>query len=214
MDELDRLRGMLEAEGAGPEETDAVTREIRRRESVTNHRPETLESRSTTDREIPRQAAVVDGYRETNTKQRNAQMEHVGVALRFVAFLIDGTIFFALGFVLALMTGATSSASTDGTHTVGFHLAGGGFLVWALISLAYYVSCETVLGGTLGKLALGLRVVDGEGDPITWGATVVRNLLRIVDGLFFYLIGAIAVWSSPTRQRLGDRAAHTYVVRP
>jgi hypothetical protein len=33
-EELDRLRGMLAAEGAGPEETDAVAREIRRRESA------------------------------------------------------------------------------------------------------------------------------------------------------------------------------------
>ncbi len=145
---------------------------------------------------------------------RIADMEHVGVALRFVAVLIDGAIFFVLGFVLALMTDGTSSTSANGTHTVGFHLGGGSFLVWALLSLAYYVSCETLLGGTLGKLALGLRVVDEDGDPISWAAALIRNLLRLVDGLFFYLIGAIAVWSSPERQRLGDRAAHTYVVRP
>jgi len=140
-------------------------------------------------------------------------MEHAGVALRFVAVLIDGAIFFVLALVLALITGTTSSTSANGMHTVGFHLGGGAFLVWALLAFAYYVGLETLLGGTFGKMALGLRVVDEDGDPISWGAAVVRNLLRLVDGLFFYLIGAIAVWSSPQRQRLGDRAAHTYVVR-
>jgi uncharacterized RDD family membrane protein YckC len=214
MDELDRLRGMLAAEGAGAEEIDAVTREIRRRAPAAHPSPEGFAGSGSTHWTIPGEGALVDGYAETNKRQGIAEMEHVGVALRFVALLIDGAVFFVLGFVIALMSGGTSSASTVGTQTAGFHLAGGSFLVWCLISLAYYISCETLLGGTLGKLALGLRVVDEEGGQIKWGASVVRNLLRIVDGLFFYLIGAVAVWSSPARQRLGDRAAHTYVVRP
>jgi hypothetical protein len=37
-------------------------------------------------------------------------------------------------------------------------------------------------------------------------------LLRIVDALLFYLVAAIAVWSSPKRQRIGDHAAATVVV--
>jgi hypothetical protein len=37
-------------------------------------------------------------------------------------------------------------------------------------------------------------------------------LLRIVDAFLFYLVAAIAVWSSPKRQRIGDRAAATVVV--
>ena len=140
-------------------------------------------------------------------------MEHAGVALRFVAVLIDGVIFFVLGVVLALFAGGASSTSTGDTHAVGFHLGSGGFLIWALLSLGYYVLCEALIGGTLGKLAVGLRVVDEDGGEITLGSALIRNLMRIVDGLFFYLVGAIAIWSSAERQRFGDRAAHTYVVR-
>jgi uncharacterized RDD family membrane protein YckC len=198
-DELNGLRVLLATEDAGPEETDAVAREIGRRESIADPRPETLASADTTKRAIPLAHALVAQPFETSAR-RIAEMEHVGVAPRFVAFAIDGAVFFALAFIVALMTGATSS--------------GGSSLFWALVFLVYYISLETLLGGTLGKLALGLRVVDEKGDSIKWGAAVVRNLLRAVDGLFFYLIGAIAVWSSPARQRLGDRAAHTYVVRP
>jgi uncharacterized RDD family membrane protein YckC len=46
-----------------------------------------------------------------------------------------------------------------------------------------------------------------------WQASIIRNLLRIVDGFFFYLVGAIVVWVSKGRQRLGDMAAHTLVVK-
>ena len=198
-DDLNALHAMLAAEGAGPEETDAVAHEIARRVSVAEQTATAERVRSAKDQLIPFEHSLVAAPRETGPK-RNGEMEHVGVAPRFIALAIDGGVFFLLGFVLAVMTGAGAGD--------------GGVFSWALVSLVYYVSCETLLGGTLGKLALGLRVVDENGDSITWGAALVRNLLRILDGLFFYLIGAIAVWSSPLRQRLGDRAAHTYVVRP
>ena len=55
--------------------------------------------------------------------------------------------------------------------------------------------------------------MDEGGGHVGFGAAVVRNLLRLVDGLFFYLVGALFAFSSPRAQRLGDRAAHTVVVR-
>lgn len=60
---------------------------------------------------------------------------------------------------------------------------------------------------------LGLRVVKTDGSPLGWSQAVIRNLLRVIDGLFSYLVGAILIWDSPLRQRLGDRAAKTVVVR-
>jgi uncharacterized RDD family membrane protein YckC len=69
------------------------------------------------------------------------------------------------------------------------------------------------MGGTLGKMALGMKVVKEDGAKLDWGASLIRNILRIVDGFFFYLVGAIVVWTSKKRQRLGDMVAHTLVVR-
>jgi uncharacterized RDD family membrane protein YckC len=66
---------------------------------------------------------------------------------------------------------------------------------------------------TVGKRIVGIDVVDEDGDQLGFGAAVMRNILRLVDGLFFYLIGAIFAFSSPRGQRLGDRGAHTLVVR-
>jgi len=72
---------------------------------------------------------------------------------------------------------------------------------------------EATQGATLGKRILGLRVVKIDGSPIGWSESIIRNLLRIIDGLFAYLVGAILIWTSPQRQRLGDRVAKTVVVR-
>ena len=81
------------------------------------------------------------------------------------------------------------------------------------MALAYYVVMEKTSGATLGKMAMKLKVVRQDGSAIDWQASVVRNLLRLIDGFFFYLVGAIVVWVSKSKQRLGDMAAHTIVVR-
>ncbi len=90
---------------------------------------------------------------------------------------------------------------------------GGGFFGLVGVWLVYYAVMEATLGATVGKMALGVRVVMEDGSKCTWQGAIVRNLLRIIDGLFLYLVGAILVWSSKTRQRLGDRAGNTVVIR-
>jgi uncharacterized RDD family membrane protein YckC len=63
-------------------------------------------------------------------------------------------------------------------------------------------------------MLLGIRVATVDGSRISWGASIIRNILRIIDALpFFYLLGAILIWTSPQKQRLGDRVAKTVVVR-
>ncbi len=132
-------------------------------------------------------------------------MTYVGVGLRFVAVIIDSIIFIILGWVLALFFGGASAT--------GFQLNGGPAILLFVIGFAYFIVLEAVAGGTLGKLVIGIRVYTVDGQPISWGASIIRNLLRIVDGLFFYLVGAILVWTSDKKQRLGDRAAKTVVAK-
>jgi uncharacterized RDD family membrane protein YckC len=62
-------------------------------------------------------------------------------------------------------------------------------------------------------MALNIKVVrEADGKPIDYSEAAVRTVLRIIDGLFDYLLGAIFIWTSDQNQRLGDRAAHTVVV--
>jgi len=58
-----------------------------------------------------------------------------------------------------------------------------------------------------------LRVVQDDGTPIGWSASLLRNLLRFVDMLpFGYFLGAISCLQHPTFKRLGDLAAGTLVI--
>lgn len=126
------------------------------------------------------------------------QLQYVSVGPRFLAVLIDGLI---VGVVFSLLSFLFRGAPG----------AVGGFA--GLLTILYFIVLEATRGATLGKMALGLRVVKLDGSPISWQESIIRNLLRVVDGLFAYLVGAILVWTSPLRQRLGDRVAGTVVVR-
>jgi uncharacterized RDD family membrane protein YckC len=131
-------------------------------------------------------------------------MEPIGVGRRAVAIIIDSILLMIVFWVIALMTG--------GTTPEGFSLTGAPALLSFLIGFAYFVVMEKTSGATLGKRAMGLKVVKEGGEPLDWQASIIRNILRIVDGFFFYLVGAIVVWVSKKKQRLGDMAAHTLVV--
>lgn len=78
----------------------------------------------------------------------------------------------------------------------------------------YFWGTETIWAQTLGKRALGIRVVGVGGSKVTAGATFVRTILRIVDFLpAFYIVGFVAVLATGSRrQRVGDLAAKTRVV--
>lgn len=132
-------------------------------------------------------------------------MEAIGVGRRAVAVIIDSILLFIVGYLIAAVSGQTTAG--------GFHIEGAPFFVWVLVGLAYYVVMEAVSGATLGKRAMRLKVVKRDGSALDWQASIVRNVMRLIDGLFFYLVGAIVVWASKSRQRLGDMAAGTLVVR-
>jgi uncharacterized RDD family membrane protein YckC len=140
--------------------------------------------------------------------------ENAGIALRFVAVLLDAVIIFLpLGIVVGLMTGGGYTESGDSYANAGINVGGNAFWLLVALGVGYYVVCEAATGATLGKRLVGIRVVAEDGEPVTLGAAVVRNLLRIVDALFFYLVGFLFAVTSSRGQRLGDRAAHTVVVR-
>jgi uncharacterized RDD family membrane protein YckC len=84
-----------------------------------------------------------------------------------------------------------------------------------VISLAYMMAAEWLWRGqTVGKRLLRLRVVDAAGLRLETSQVIVRNLMRLVDILpAFYLLGGITCVVSRHRQRLGDLAAGTVVIR-
>jgi uncharacterized RDD family membrane protein YckC len=80
-----------------------------------------------------------------------------------------------------------------------------------LIAFLYLWLLEASLGSTLGKAIMGIGVVNNS-NRSAMAASAIRNLLRIVDGIGFYLLGALVASCSKFRRRLGDFCAGTYVV--
>jgi uncharacterized RDD family membrane protein YckC len=77
----------------------------------------------------------------------------------------------------------------------------------------YFALCEWRWGQTIGKNAAGIEVRDASGDGrdrLTFGQASIRNLLRLVD---FFAIGELMILTTSRKQRLGDKAAKTVVMR-
>ena len=147
-------------------------------------------------------------------RARRSSMENAGVPLRFVAVLLDAVIvLLPIGIIVGLLSGGGYTETGNGYAHAGIDVSGKAAWLFLLFGLGYYVLCEAATGATLGKRIVGIHVVGEDGKHLTFGAAVVRNLLRLVDCLFFYLVGAIFALTSQQGQRLGDRAAHTLVVR-
>ena len=131
---------------------------------------------------------------------------------RVVATIIDGLIFGVAYWVLAVAFGdirAEGEAANFVSNLPGWVDVGYGLLV-----IGYYVLLEGYLGQTVGKMVVGIRVVsEATGATPGIGPAAIRTVLRLVDGLFSYLVAFVTVLASAKRQRLGDMAAHTLVIR-
>jgi uncharacterized RDD family membrane protein YckC len=126
------------------------------------------------------------------------------VGKRVLGAIIDIIVLFIVMIIFSFLFGAAEGSS--------FAVSGFAAFIMYLIWFAYFVVLEVTTGKTIGKYAVKTRVVNESGGQISWGASIVRNLLRIIDGFFFYLVGFIIALASKENQRLGDMVSKTYVV--
>jgi uncharacterized RDD family membrane protein YckC len=137
--------------------------------------------------------------------------DYNAVGLRILAGLID----FIPLVVLFLFMAATIGdfGNTGPNESFEVRLENEHFLLYLLIVYVYYIAFEAATASTPGKMLMGLKVVKVNGEPYTVGAVLLRNLLRLIDGFLFYLVAIISIAVTRKRQRLGDLAARTLVVR-
>jgi uncharacterized RDD family membrane protein YckC len=146
-----------------------------------------------------------------------ATSPYQGVAIRFVAILIDTIIILIIAGILSAPFNAFAFITNSASGTVTFSLASA---LDGLVSLAVFILYFTLLEGrygqTVGKMAVKIKVVrEADGAPIDYSQAAVRTILRFLDGIPYiipYLLGAALIWSSEEKQRLGDLVAHTVVV--
>ena len=93
-----------------------------------------------------------------------------------------------------------------------------GFLVFTVVGLVatfvYGFLLEGLYGYTPRKYLLGLVVIKPDGSNCTIGASILRNLLWVVDALpTFNLVAMISILLTDDNQRVGDLVADTAVVK-
>ncbi len=150
-------------------------------------------------------------------------MEYARRFHRFLAFVIDAIVLLV---VVAVLNGIglidTISFDESGVSTVDG-------VVQAAVAFGYYFLLTAVFGATLGKMALGMRVVDENGNKAGMVPVLVREAIaRALGAMITALVGAsigdlvglavgviiiILILFDEKRQGLHDKVAKTFVVR-
>lgn len=160
---------------------------------------------------------MAQGIEQLNTTIRVVTPENIafeyriaGPSRRFLAYLIDLMLRCFIFFACSILVGwAFGILGLWGFGAALF------VVLWFLFDWFYGGILETFWNGqTVGKKAMGLRVLTAEGQPINGMQAVMRNILRAVDGLppATFLVGILVSTMNSRFQRLGDLACGTMVV--
>ena len=131
---------------------------------------------------------------------------------RLVARIVDG-ILLAIGFLIVIVAfaavGSATSDAAGGLVVIAYFLAIAGVI-------AYEVGLTATRGQTVGKMAMGIRVVDiATGQPPGWGPSFVRWVIPAVISIVPLggLVDAAWLLWDQNRQCLHDKPAKTLVIR-
>ncbi len=165
------------------------------------------------------------------------------VGKRIGAWLIDLVIYLAIGTAIGLALGGSASDSKtrgesrraaqqycDGQKDEGatvcfvteegngdyqgttFEVGASSF--WLPVHFVAYAVIQGITGASIGKLAVGLRVVTADGRRCGIGRSFLRTVLWVVDAVTcaIPILGGILLLSTKGHRRVGDMAAKTFVV--
>ena len=145
---------------------------------------------------------------------------------RFFAAILD-LIVMVIIFVILGIAGVVEAADPEEDFNVVSSV------VSAIIVLIYYVGLTATLGQTLGKMALGIKVVNVDGEKPGFGAVLTREVIvRVLGTVLAVVLGPVIdpglgsaiggvvaliaiIWLlfDSRRQGLHDRVAKTFIVK-
>jgi uncharacterized RDD family membrane protein YckC len=129
---------------------------------------------------------------------------------RIAATAVDGLF---IGSLYGVMAAFVGTVTDRGEFFWTASMPAAANVAYGVLVVAYYLVLEGFRGQTLGKMLVGVRVVDARtGDRPRFRAVAIRTALRVVDGIATYLVAFLTVLLTARRQRLGDLAAGTLVV--
>jgi uncharacterized RDD family membrane protein YckC len=139
-----------------------------------------------------------------------------GFWVRFIAAIIDGIVVQAVvmpvAFVVGLVIGVAGAALNSGQGPNMAAIAIGG--VFGLFASWLYEAFmeSSARQATLGKMALGMRVTDLQGNRISFAQATARHFCKYISAMIL-MIGYIIAGFTERKQALHDMIAGTLVRR-
>lgn len=160
---------------------------------------------------------VVQQMREGVAPQIAGSMQFAGFWIRVVAYIIDYLVMMIPNFAIQLLMGVGFSATQSPIKPGEISPAQIGMMLGAMgIAMTITVGYKGVMvgkyGATLGKMAVGLRVVNDDGTKVGMGKAIGRVFAEMLSGLTCG-IGYIITAFDAEKRSLHDHVCSTRVVR-
>ena len=142
--------------------------------------------------------------------------EYASTARKLVAFLIDMTLMMILsGVFLVILIFITLTVPVSSIFSL--ELISGTWILITSMMIFFYLVLMEKSGKTMGKIAMGLKVVGEDTQkPINYRQSILRNLFLVADMIPFILpglLGLLVSLKSDKKQRIGDMVAGTIVIK-
>jgi len=155
-------------------------------------------------------------------------MNYAGFWSRFGAYLIDAIVVWIMAFIILIVTiGPTSLAmlsTLSQSHMTGNPQFGAvpasfsfallsGFSLSLLLPVLYFIIMWGRRGATLGKMAMGIKIVRTDGSDISYGSAFLRYIGQQLVSPIFFCLGFLWMLWDDKGQTWHDKIASTCVVR-
>lgn len=156
-------------------------------------------------------------YKVQTPENVTLEFELAGIGSRGVALAIDifiqNAILFAITLIVVLIAGNDVLDLWNArNNTIYIVIA---LLLFFIIQSGYFILLELFMkGSTIGKKVVGLQVIMANGEPVSFTAILIRNIMRIGDMLpGIYGVAILSVFLNERYMRIGDLAANTIVIK-
>ena len=138
----------------------------------------------------------------------NAKLEYAGFWIRFAAVFVDGLVLQVVFIPLSAMLGT-------GLFAIHHHPSLQAVLVFQLIAIfipmVYQTVCVGEYGATIGKMAVGIKIIRADGSRLTYEQAFWRFWAKMISGLTCG-IGYLIVAFDDEKRALHDHICGTQVV--
>ena len=132
------------------------------------------------------------------------KLNYAGFWIRVAAVLIDSILMYIVFFGVAFLF-------MDGLTSMALGMSITLQVIFAAAGILYFAGMESSSRqGTLGKIAVGIKVGNAQGEQLSFANALGRYFAKIVSAITLYIGFMMAGWDKK-KQALHDKLAGTYV---